>query len=320
MAVTPLPSAARAAGTSGGAGNVAVVVTYRCAEDAVACLASLAAAAPDLPVVVVDNASGDGTPERVAAWIDASGAGDRVRLIALAENAGFGAGCNRGIDRALAERPGLDHVLLVNPDCVVGPGFLGPLLETAARHPEAGVVGGKILTHDGADVWFEHGEWRPWTLGSAHVPAPTAAEEDEVGFVTGALMLVDAGLLREGLRFDERFFLYCEDADLCREVVRRGRTLRVNRRSVVRHRGAGSQAGAAKVVGNMNALQLRYITRNKVLLARKRLTAPQFAAFCLVVWVVRPVSWMLRFRTVGFLPAYFRALVEGFGAGTDSSP
>jgi GT2 family glycosyltransferase len=292
-----------------GADVVAVVVTYRCADDAVACLASLAATAPGVPVLVVDNASGDGTAERVRAWTASSGRD--VTVLELPANLGFGAGCNRGIDRALADRPGLRHVLLLNPDCVVEPGFLDELRATAGRRPEAGIVGGKILSLDGSRVWFEHGRWRPWTLGSAHVPAPTAEPEQEAGFVTGALMLVSADLLRDGLRFDERFFLYVEDLDFCREVVRRGRTLWINRRAVVRHRGAGSQPGAALVVGNLNALQLRHITRNKVWLARKRLPWPQRLVFYAVAWVARPVAGVVRFRNVAFLTAYFRALVEG---------
>lgn len=290
------------------AADVAVViVTYRCADDALACLESLERTAPGVPIVVVDNASGDGTAARVAAW---AATRPRCTVVESPSNLGFGPGCNAGIDRALADHPGLRHVLLLNPDCTAEPRFLDALRACAARHPDAGIVGGKILSLDGAHVWFEHGAWRPWTLGGAHVAAPSADPEHATGFVTGALMLVDAGLLRAGLRFDPAYFLYCEDMDFCREVVARGRTLWIDRRAVVRHRGGGSQRGEAALLGGLNTLQLRYITRNKAYLARKRLPFAQRLSCAFVAWVARPVAGVLRFRRVGFLPVYFRALVE----------
>lgn len=291
----------------------AVVVNYRCAAMTVACLESLRRAAPSMRVYVVDNASGD---DSEAVLTEYAREHLRVAIYMNPANDGFGAGCNRGIDIAVGIHPRLRHVLLVNPDTTHEPGFVEALRDCAARHPAAGVVGGLILEGDTDRVWYESGAWRPWTLGPSHESAPRGADDrplDEyrTGFVTGCLMLLDADLLRDGLRFDERFFLYCEDVDLCREIVARGRELWVTRRAVIRHASGGTQSEQPFVLGNLRAGQLRWITRNKVLLARKRLPFPQRVSALAIAWLLRPVAGVLRFGRVGFLPAYFRALAEG---------
>jgi len=283
----------------------AVVVNHRCATDTIACLESLAADAPRMPAVVVDNDSGDGSAERLEAWAkDRSG---RVTVLRSPRNGGFGAGCNLGIEHALAARPALRHVLLVNPDAVATPGMTAALRDCARRNPSAGIVGGLILAGDGRTPWFENGAWKPWTLGSAHVAAPAGQGEYDTEFVTAALMLLDADLLRAGVRFDESFFLYCEDVDLCREVVARGRTLRITRRAVLVHAHGGTQRDAPKVLGEMTADQVRRITRGKLRLARKWLPWPQRWSAYVVAAVVRPLVLVLRFRRVGFLRAYYGA-------------
>ena len=291
----------------------AVVVNYRCAAQTVACLASLRRAAPTMRVYVVDNASGDDSAPVLTAYATEHRA---ITIDLNPVNSGFGAGCNRAIDIALAIHPKLRHVLLVNPDTTHDAAFVDALRDCAARHPAAGVVGGLIMDGDGQKVWYESGAWRPWTLGPSHESAPTDADgrpldEYQTGFVTGCLMLINADLLRGGLRFDERFFLYCEDVDLCREVVARGGELWVTRRAVIRHASGGTQTDQPFVLGNLRASQLRWITRNKVFLARKQLPYVQQFTALTVAWVLRPIAGVLRFRRIAFLPAYFRALLEG---------
>ena len=127
----------------------AVVVNYRCAAQTIACLESLAAAAPGTPVVVVENDSGDDSAARLEAFAEQH---PGVTVLRSQRNGGFGAGCNLGIDRALAAHAGLSNVLLVNPDTTHEPGFLDALRDCAARHPRAGIVGGLIMDGDGRHV------------------------------------------------------------------------------------------------------------------------------------------------------------------------
>ncbi len=108
----------------------AVVLSWNRREDTLACLRSLAAAEPAPRVIVVDNASTDGTSEAVRREFPT------VELIENPSNLGFAAGNDVGIQRALAE--GADHVLVLNNDTEVEPRFLAPLLDEAAHRPDAG--------------------------------------------------------------------------------------------------------------------------------------------------------------------------------------
>lgn len=286
----------------------AVVVHWTGAEDTARCVRSLRADAPGLPVVVVDNASEDGSGAAVGrALADMAD----VEVLRAPRNGGFGAGCNLGFERVLAWFSGVRHVLLVNPDAVVEPGTVGALLDVASRHPDAGIVGGMVLDESGRRVLYESGRFRPWTLGPSHARAPRHLEEHATEFVTGALMLVDADLLRDGVRFDERFFLYVEDLDLCCEVRARGRSLWVTRRARIRHAEGGSQRGEPPVLGSMRALQLAHIARGKTLLIRKRLKGLQWMTAMATALVLRPLCGLFVAHGVRFLSAYYRGVLSG---------
>lgn len=286
----------------------AVIVCYRTPGLAIRAAEALEEQSPDVLVAVLDNGSADGSAARLADWAEGRSG---VVFLASPENLGFGAGCNRGIDAVLERNPDVRHVLLVNPDAVPAPGMLDALRETAADHPEAGAIGGRVLTGDGRSVWYENGRYRPLTLGRSHVPAPAGETDFDTEFITGALMLVDAGLLRDGLRFDERFFLYVEDLDFCREIRARGRTLRVNVRATATHDEGASQAGEAADRAGLRRRQLYYLTRNKVLFARKRLGLAARLVFYAVAFVGKPLAGLARYRGVGFLGTYYRALFDG---------
>jgi N-acetylglucosaminyl-diphospho-decaprenol L-rhamnosyltransferase len=284
----------------------AVIVHYRCATALAACLDSLAAHAPGVAAIVVENGSGDASASAAVATAERAGA----HMVVAPTNRGFGAGCNLGIDVALARWPELQHVLLLNPDTAIEPGCVEALCATAQRHPDAGVVGGRVMSLDGRQVLFENGRLRPWTLSRSHVAAPAAAEFTTT-FVTGALMLLAADLLR-GLRFDERYFLYAEDLDLCCAVRARGRTLWIHKAAVVRHAEGGSQRDEQPIVADLRPTQLRHMTRSKVYFARKRLPPLQRAVFFAVALLVKPLLGMFVARSWRFLPIYLGGLREGW--------
>ena len=289
-------------------GCAAVIVHWRDARDTERCVRSLRADAPGMTVVVVDNGSDDGSGAAVGrALADLTD----VEVLRVAQNRGFGAGCNLGFECVLRDARRFERVLLVNPDAIVEAGAVAALVDVAERHPDAGIVGGNVLSIDGERILFESGRFRPRTLGRCQVRAPAGAREHEVSFVTGALMLIDAGLLRAGLRFDERYFLYVEDLDLCCQVRARGRSLWVTRAARIRHRDGGSQAGEPPVLGSMRARQLEHLARGKVILARKWLTRPQRLSFYALAFVLRPLGGLWLARGVGFLAPYFRGLFAG---------
>jgi GT2 family glycosyltransferase len=221
-----------------------LLVTYRCRDVARACLASIEETAPgvDYEVVVLDNASEDGTVEMVASefpW---------ARLVASPQNLGFAAGVNR----AAAEASG-EFLLLLNPDTVVHEGAVESLVAFARAHPEHGVYGGRTLDPDGrvnpGSCW---GAPSLWSLVCFATALSTAFKGNRVfdpeslggwqrdsvrrvDIVTGCLLLVRRGLWEELGGFDSRFFMYGEDADLALRARALGYRPAITPDSVVTH-------------------------------------------------------------------------------------
>jgi GT2 family glycosyltransferase len=190
----------------------AVVLSWNRREDTLACLRSLVAADPAPKVIVVDNASTDGTSEAVRREFP------DIELIENPENLGFAEGNDVGIRHALAH--GADHVLVLNNDTEVDRSFLAPLLEEAARRPDAGALSPKILFADPPDlIWFAGAEYDARSgYNGRHrgYREPDDGRFDavvETGRVCGAAMLVSRQVLEKVGVFDPELFAYSEDTD-----------------------------------------------------------------------------------------------------------
>jgi N-acetylglucosaminyl-diphospho-decaprenol L-rhamnosyltransferase len=198
----------------------AIVVAYNTRDDVLACLGALERHA-GLPfeAVVVDNASADGTVAAVRA------AQPAVQVIANVENVGFARACNQGIRAARAS-----YVLLINGDAEVRPGAVEALVGLLDARPDVGVVAPRTRNEDGTpQVSFGRhltpvGEWRQRRLvrgvrarepRALRVAEETGSREQEPGWVSGACMLARREAVASVGLFDEGFFLYEEDVDLC---------------------------------------------------------------------------------------------------------
>jgi N-acetylglucosaminyl-diphospho-decaprenol L-rhamnosyltransferase len=220
-----------------------LVVTYRCRDAARACLASLAGSGDGArEIVVLDNASGDGTVEMVREEFPG------VRLIASEENLGFALGCNRAAEEARGE-----YLLLLNPDTVVHEGAVENLLTFARAHPEHGLYGGRTLDPDGTvnpgSCWGAPTLWSLFwfatLLSSAFKHTRLFDPESlggwkrdtmrEVDIVTGCLLLAPRALWQELGGFDARFFMYGEDADLSLRAAALGYRPAITPDAVVTH-------------------------------------------------------------------------------------
>ncbi|MHB8339844.1 MAG: glycosyltransferase family 2 protein [Mycobacteriales bacterium] len=201
-----------------------VVVSYRCRELLRDCLASLRGERDTvaLDVVVVDNASGDGTAEMVR------GEFPEVSFLDTGANLGFA----RANNLVLSEAGGR-YVLLLNPDTVVRPGALAAAVAALDARPRVGVLGVKLVQPDGSlDHACKRGiptpggalayflrlhRWRPESGGLAQYTAGALGDDDEgcVGAVNGAFMLVRREAMEQVGLLDERFWMYGEDLDWC---------------------------------------------------------------------------------------------------------
>ena len=203
-----------------------VVVTWNCRELALDCLRSIFGGGNScaFEVIVVDNASADGTTEAVASEFP------QAKVVRNPENRGFAAACNQGIELSRGEL-----VFLLNPDCVLPERALDELVEWAGRLPEAGVIGPKLLNPDGtlqpscrrfprpmAALFrstilgriFARNRWTDEYLMADFDHARPA----EVDWVSGAAMLIRRQALEQVGLLDEGFFWGSEDVDLCKRM------------------------------------------------------------------------------------------------------
>ncbi len=249
-----------------------VLLNWNNYPDTKVCLDSLAAATyPDLRVVVVDNGSRDGSGGRLAAEYP------QHTHVANAANLGFARGCNVGIRKAL-EDPQVRHVLLLNNDAEVTPGFLEPLVAAAEADPRVGAVSGKVRMY-GDRLWYAGGHVRRWhggvhARGFGEVDRGQYDAPEEVRFVTGGLMLIPRRVVEAVGPLPEEYFFGFEEYDYSLTLRRAGYRLQYEPRSVVRHAGDGSHS-------NWDPKYLYNSYRNKLILQRKHLPA---AALTFPVW------------------------------------
>jgi GT2 family glycosyltransferase len=202
--------------------------------------------------IVIDNASTDGS-EAVAESPDAD-----LTLVRQAANVGFGAAMNTALRLASSET-----ALLLNPDCELRAHTVGPLVAELAAHPECAIVGPRVLNDDGSVQGSVRGDptlftglfgrtslltrWFP-TSAIAQRNVQTLAARAERSFtadwISGACFLARRDRLLSVNGFDERYFLYWEDADLCRRLRQAGWTIRYVSDATVVHTGGVSSRTA----------------------------------------------------------------------------
>lgn len=236
-----------------------VIVNFNGRGHLESCLASLAAHPPSTSteIVVVDNASTDGSAAIAAQWPD-------VRLVQLPENRGFSAGNNAGIRASSGEL-----VLLLNNDTVVPAGALDRLVARLDAAPAAGIAGPRLVDGEGrAELSFGPmisplGELRQKILTGLHArdvrPVSWWVErrtrqERYVDWVSGACLLVRRSVAEAVGGLDERFFLYTEDVDFCASARAQGWKVLFTPSAEIVHLRGRSRATVAR---QMNAAYRR---------------------------------------------------------------
>lgn len=207
------------------------------------CLASVEKerAGKDWEVLVVDNASTDGSPDMVARRFPT------VKLVRNGENLGFAKANNQGFRMSRGRL-----VLFLNPDTTAYPGSLSLLLEELSRDPGIGAVG-PVLVFDenafqvsfGGKVTFLRelarksvlNAWRKRRLSRLRHKRPVA-------WVSGACLMTSREVLEKVGEFDEKIFLYFEDIDLCYRIREQGLRVVFLPQARVFHTGGASTAGA----------------------------------------------------------------------------
>ena len=225
-------------------------LTLKALEVAIREMADIAGA-----ITVVDNDSGDGSYEKIRDTVLARGWDrERVRVVASGHNGGFGFGNNVAIRLGLPDGSAPDFVYLLNSDAFPEPGAVRILLGAMQAQPRCGFAGGYTY---GEDRVYHNTAFRfPGILSEFesaartgpisrllrnHVVAiPEPAESMNVDWLAGASLLIRRQVLDEIGLFDERYFLYFEETDLCLRAQRAGWLARYVKDSRVMHISSAS--------------------------------------------------------------------------------
>lgn len=216
-----------------------IIVNFRTADLVIECLRSIApqiAALAGGRVVVIDNASGDLSEQRLNAVIAREAWSSWAAVLPSNRNGGFAFGNNVGIRAALNAPHAADYLLLLNPDTLVRPGALSALIEFMQAHPTVGIAGSLLETADGGVDCSAHRVHSPLgeLEGSARLgivsrllhrfrvsPTPQA-DAHACDWVSGACMMVRRAVIDAIGLMDERYFLYFEEVDYCWRAKKSG--------------------------------------------------------------------------------------------------
>lgn len=235
-----------------------IVLNYRTADMTLRAAETALREMDGIPggLTIVDNDSQDGSFEKLRAeakargWLD----GGRVQVLQSGVNGGFGAGNNVGIRAGLASGDKPDFIYILNSDAWPDPGAITALMDYMAAHPDTGIAGSYIHGPEGephstafrfpsiASEFEGAAATGPITrmLANSVVSLPMPAQDLRVDWLAGASVMFRREVLDEVGLFDEDFFLYFEETELCHRAARAGWPTVYVRASEVTHIGSVS--------------------------------------------------------------------------------
>ncbi len=201
-----------------------VIVTYNSAH----CLPSLSSSLSKLKnIIFIDNASKDKTTESINSYFP------QAKIISLEKNLGFGAANNKAL--ALVQTP---YALLLNPDCETKEDFFQKLITSANKFIDAAIIAPHLISRDGSTEINYRWPVTYWKSKGDKADGPCC-----VGFVCGAVMLIKLTEMKDVGFFDEEFFLYYEDDDLCQRIFKHKKQIILDPTLEVIHYSRGSVKG-----------------------------------------------------------------------------
>lgn len=258
-----------------------VMINYNRQDITIECLDSimkLNTSGFDLNTIVVDN-----YPQNRIDVDEKKYSKINLKIIFSPVNSGFAGGMNIGIKEALIKAA--DYVLVHNNDTLVKNDFLKKLFEFGEENKDAGIVAPKIYFAKGYEfhedrykdnekgkvIWYAGGkiDWANVIghhIGVDEVDEGQFDKTEETELASGCCMLIKKEVFEKVGMFDEKYFLYYEDADLCIRTRKAGFKIYYFPESVIWHKNAGSTGGSG------SKLQDYYITRNRLMFGNKYAT------------------------------------------------
>jgi len=229
------------------------IVSYNSLSFLRECLNSILSSPPGVghEIIVVDNASSDGTDEFVKKNYP------EIILIPNKRNIGFAAANNRAIEESRSK-----YVLLINSDCMVYKKSLGSLVEFMEKNPEVGIAGPKIVNSDGT-IQFSCRRFPSVFNAAAHTILTNIFPDNpfskkykladigrdnpfKVDWVSGSCMIIRRKALEDTGILDENYFMYVEDLDICYRMWQKNWEVQYYPEAEIMHHIAGS-SGSGKI-------------------------------------------------------------------------
>lgn len=268
-----------------------VIVNWNGLEDTLELLESLSKISYiNYKIVIVDNNSANDEAEKLE-----NISKGKAHIMKCEENLGFAGGNNVGIKYSLEEKT--EYVLLLNNDTTVQPDFLEILVNKFESENQAGIVSPRINYYDEPEKIWSEGGYISRLRGSGF--AYSDKLETEIGtvdksvtFVSGCCMLIKRDVLLKVGLFDENYFLYTEDTDLCLRTIKAGFKIYVDPHSKIYHKVSNSTKKS------LTALPLYYTTRNRLYFAKKnfRSTYTITVTYIFLGMVLKSLVWLFSGR------------------------
>jgi N-acetylglucosaminyl-diphospho-decaprenol L-rhamnosyltransferase len=251
-----------------------IIINYKTADLVIQCLRSLQGqiVEANAQVVVVDNASHDGSVAKIEDWIVTHDGEKRVDLVESATNAGFSGGNNLGI-RAIDA----DYYLLLNSDTIVRPGAIAVMLETAEKYHRAGLTSPRLEWPDGTpqESCFRFLSPMSELIGTARtgpvtailrnfvVPLPPSNTIVKPQWTSFACVLLRHEMVDEIGLMDEGFFMYFEDVEYCHRAHKAGWEIVHNPEARVVHLRGGSSTVKQRTLERRRLPPYYYASRSR---------------------------------------------------------
>lgn len=246
-----------------------VVLNWNGKQDTLDCLASLSTVDyPNYEIIVADNDSSDGSEAAIRE------AYPSLLFIQNGANVGFAGGNNPAVRLSL-ER-GAELVLLLNNDTTVDSNILHALSRAAAKYPETGIFGAKILYHAKPDtIWFAGGFWdlkRHMFIhrGINQIDRDDFTADIEVDYACGCALMIRKDVIERIGLMDEAYFFTYEETDWCYRARTAGYQIRLVSDAKVYHKVSASSGGDG------SPMQTYFLTRNLLRWAKRNLSSHEF--------------------------------------------
>lgn len=281
-----------------------IIINYRQWELTEECIKSLdSSEGVELEVILIDNDS----QEEVPRWVEER---KDIRFAALRTNTGFAGGNNHGFRMSLKHEA--EFTFFLNNDACVTPRTISKLAEFLAANPETGITAPAVFyASSPKNVWSAGGNFNPWRVFFNQ--KKYKKQEDlplqpyPVDFVSGCALMIRTELFERTGGFPDDYFMYYEDAELCRKVLSEGREIHVCPQASVFHRVGASMGGES------TPLSVYYSFRNRYRFSGKALSFLQriwfffyYTGLCLT-----RIAFYIKKSRLSFVPVIIQAYFGG---------